>query len=106
MSSYPPPPPPYQPPGAPSPDSPYIPPPRRSRPVGGDNAIKLLVGSLMGLGVGFGTCGLGAILSGQSQAVTRVAVPFGLFVFGVSLLGVVVGAVWLLISAIVGGGNR
>lgn len=106
MSSYPPPPPPYQPPGGPPSQFPYIPPPKKPRAAGGDIAIKLLVGSVVGLGVGFGTCGLGAIMGGASQVVTRVAVPFGLFVFGVSLLGAIVSSIWLLISAIAGWGDR
>lgn len=106
MSYYPPPPPPYQPPDAEPPQFPYIQPPSRSRAAGGDMAIKLLVGSMVGVGVGFGTCGLGVMLSGATRAVTRVAVPLGVVLFGVSLLGVFVGSIWLLISAITGRGDR
>jgi hypothetical protein len=105
MSSAPPPPPPYVPPGVPPPQFPHFPPPRR-RAAGGDVALKLLIGSAVGAGVGFGTCGLGAVFSGTNQKATQMVIGLGAFVFFASLLMLMVSAVWLLIAAIVGGSRR
>lgn len=96
MSSNPPPPP-YLPPDATPPQYPYIPPPRKRMAAGGDIALKVLIGSAIGLVVGVGTCGMGATLGGGDKSLY-----VGLIVFVVSLVALVVGTLWLLLSFIVG----
>lgn len=97
MSSYPPPPP---------PQFPQFPPPPRPRAAGGDVALKLLIGSAVGMGVGFGLCGLASVLSRTSDKAAQVAATLTFFLFAVSLLGLVFSAIWLLIATIVGGSRR
>lgn len=68
-------------------------------------ALKLLIGSAIGIGVGFGTCGMGAVVANSSRIASRILVPFGLILFGLSVLGFVVAAVWLVVD-LIGGWRR
>jgi hypothetical protein len=63
--------------------------------------LKILIGSAIGLVVGFGTCGLGASLNLKSQGATQILVPIGLILFVASVLGLIVSTVWLLVRLIV-----
>jgi hypothetical protein len=101
MSSQPPLPP-YVPPGSPPPNLPSFLPPEPKRALGGDIAMKVLIGGAVLTGVGFGLCSAAAFgMNGQGKAgSTLVGLGAGGFFLG--LLGIVVGAVWLLISAIAG----
>lgn len=58
-------------------------------------ALKILIASGIGLVVGFGTCGLGAAVSSGSFA------SIGFMLFMASLVGLIVGGVWLLVALIV-----
>jgi len=97
MSSYPPP---YQPSGM-SPQYPPIPPPKKTMAAGGNIALKLLIGSAVGLVLGVGTCGLGATLGGGDKSLYM-----GLTLFVVSLAGFLISAIWLLIAMIIGWNRR
>lgn len=89
------------------PQYPYVPPPPpRRRAAGGDVALRVLIGSAVGMGVGFGMCGLGAVFSGTNQKAMGFAISVGAFLFFASLLGLMVSAIWLLIATIVGGSRR
>jgi hypothetical protein len=72
----------------------------------GHLALKILIGSAIGLVLGFGTCGLGAMLNAKVPVMTRALVPIGLVLFVASVLGLVVSVVWLLVAVIVGATRR
>jgi hypothetical protein len=69
---------------------------------GGNVALKILIGSAVGLMLGFGTCGLGAMLQKSSQALSQALLPAGLVLFLISILGFAVSAVWFLVAVILG----
>jgi divalent metal cation (Fe/Co/Zn/Cd) transporter len=64
-------------------------------------AWKVLTLSAVGVGIGFGTCGLGAILSNGSRIISKVFVPLGLVLFSVSLIAFVISVLWLVITFLV-----
>jgi hypothetical protein len=80
---------------------PFPPYPPGRMAAGGHVALKVLIGSAIGLMLGFGTCGLGAMLQASSHSISQALVPTGLFLFVISVLGLVFSALWLLVAAIV-----
>ena len=85
----------------PPPPPPFISPSTRTVPVRADIALKVVIGSVIGLILGFGTCGMGAALNASSKGVSQALVPIGLIFFIVSILGMIVGVVWLVIAGII-----
>lgn len=61
--------------------------------------LKLMISSAIGIGVGFGTCGIGAV-SGNAEMLSRVLVPLGLTLFSLSVVAFLGSVVWMLVEAI------
>jgi hypothetical protein len=74
----------------------------------GGLALKILIGSAIGVVVGFGTCGLAAAAAGGAPTQDRVQsfLILGLVLFVASLVALVVSGIWLLVAVIVGGMRR
>jgi hypothetical protein len=85
----------------PPPPPPYLPYRPRGMAAGGNTALKILIGSAIGLVLGFGTCGMGSVLETSSHALSQALIPAGLFLFVISIFGFAVSAVWFLVAAIV-----